>query len=89
MRRASRPNHLDSLLGVLDRKLEVVQASTFHASKEVELVSDIRQWLRVPAHLLIRDREAGHLAGFLLEELRNEGEKVAVGNEPDDNTERN
>lgn len=89
MRWASRPHHLDSLLGVCDGKLEVVEASSLHSSEKVELISNIRQRLGIHVHLLVRDGKTRHIISPLLEKLGNHGKQGAVGNQTDDNTERN
>lgn len=89
MRRASRPDHLNRLLRVLDCKLEVVQPSTLHAPKEVELVADIRQWLGVHAHLLVGYRKTRHILRTLLKELGNQSLKEMVRDKANDDADRN
>lgn len=89
MRWASRPNHLDRLLGVCDGKLEVVEPSSPHISEKVELISNIRQRLGIHVHLLVRNRKTRHVVGPLLKKLGNHGKQGAVGNQADHDTERN
>lgn len=88
MRWASRPNHLDRLLGVLDRKLEVVETSSLHLSEEVELISEIRQRLGIHVHLLVRDGQTRHLVGPLLKKLGDQSEQEVVGNQANNDADR-
>lgn len=84
MRRTSRPDHLNRLLGMLDCKLEVVQSPTLHAPYEVELIADIRQRLGVHAHLFIGYCKTGYLLSTLLKELGNQSLEEMVRNEAND-----
>lgn len=86
MRRTSRPDHLNRLLGMLDCKFEVVQSPTLHAPYEVELVADVRQRLGVHAHLLIGYCKTRHVLSTLLKELGNQSLKEMVRNEANDDT---
>lgn len=85
MRRAAMLEN--GFFGVLDRELEVVQATSLHTPEEIQFIPDIRQWRRIHAHFLIRDGQTRRLPRPAFQKVRDQHRHAPVWYEADDNSE--
>lgn len=74
---------------MLDGELEVVQAPSLHAPEEIELVSYIRQGGRIHVHLFVGHCQSRNVVCPPFQEVGYQTNHESIGNEANDDSNRN